>query len=1616
MTRLSWLHLSDLLMGPKGSRWLWPEYREDFERDLRALHNQTGPWDLVLISGDLTETGSQREFNLLDSALESFWTYLHGLGSAPLLLAVPGNHDLHRASLSTRTRDTLVAQRWHDNAQARSEFWNQLENELANSTPQARIEHWKKLENELANANPQARIDYWKQAANEQAHSLRTAFLSFSSWLEQWQLRHPRQRELQIRKGLLPGDFAATVVKDGVRVGIAGLNSAFLLPDANGTTVSLEIDPRQLRLAIGGPPSRWAGSHDLNILLTHHPPARLKSEHLSLIQQELASSTRGLLHLCGSQHAGESFSEAKPLPLSWVFQAPSLFGGEPGPQKQGYAIGMLEVSGSSRHVRLFPRVRKLTSPSGQAGLAGGGDLLLTLPSAQEEQPPRLAASAELRRAPEPTRAPEPARTQAPSPLPPGLRARSHLNPARETVTALAWAPSGRELVLGFDSGKLCSWALDAQEPRWTVQAHKRSLVEVRLSPDGQQIATRSALNLRLWSVEETGMSVRAMGPTTNTSVCLDWSLQGVLAASITDETIHFWEARDERQWNPKMYKAPALTTCLAWSPDGRTLAWGGDWTGRLSLIDVRMDSGLHIQERLHLQFNMGPILALAWQPGTSRLAAASADKTVRILDPVNPKQTRTLEGHTDVVVGISFSRDGRLLASWSRRGTIHLHRTDTWETMAVIGSPFESDETPKQVAFSPTENVLASIAPGGHGVSLWDIDVDALLGQREPPRTVHSVSAKVVLVGEGRSGKSCLALRLVEDRYEELDSTHAMRTWSLPLERLDPRARVPDNERREVVLWDMGGQSEYRLVHQLFFRDTAAALLVMEPARGKPARDEIEGWNQRLSAQLGASPRKLLVGSKVDNEWVPVDRPAIEQLLRQCGFEPDAYVSTSAKSGKGLSELKALLARTIDWDSVGRTSHPELFERIRQHLLRLRESGRVVITLPELERELRASHPELADPEALRTVVKQLGRQGVLADTRLADGTQALVLDIEQVERYANSLIVAARENPNRVPAVDMAAFSRALALPRIRPEERLPRDQELVVLDCVIELLLQHGLCLRHEGLLIFPSLFLLAPSEPGTGAAPVASRAYVFSGPVDNIYASLVTALALSRGFGAMRLWEDRAEFGEPGQNVSGVRKVQRAEQQARGVARLEVYFEAGTPEATRKLFLSFIDTHLHEQGVEFVEQRSVACGCGHVFQERTVNKRLADGHTDVLCPECEKRTPLTPPAREPELLKKTRVLLTDMSDQRSQSVSETKVSMKEAQTQDTQATPLRILHLSDLHVGAGADPVSLLQPLVADLTDPSDLAVNHLDYLVISGDITNRADPAEFKKALEFVSALRERFELTAERCIIVPGNHDLDWKTRVYEWHSQLEVDVKKLPAGGYKQQGEGYLVRVDEKYPERFKNFSQHFHHPLLQREYPLDPEQQCISLLSPDTRLQFLAMNSSWEVDQWFPERSHLHEGALSRGLLAAEQQLANARATGQLPADAPVLRLAVWHHPITGNEKIQRDAFMSRLQQNGVRLVLHGHVHEERADLLGYTHPSKQVHVIGAGSFGAPTHHRPESVPRLYNLLEVARDHSLVRVYTRALRRAEGAWEGWAIWPGAKRGERRTYYEVPLR
>jgi len=78
-----------------------------------------------------------------------------------------------------------------------------------------------------------------------------------------------------------------------------------------------------------------------------------------------------------------------------------------------------------------------------------------------------------------------------------------------------------------------------------------------------------------------------------------------------------------------------------------------------------------------------------------------------------------------------------------------------------------------------------------------------LLGAAPIP-TVKYTSAKIVLVGESNVGKSCLAMRLAEDRYpkeSEQGTTHGMRLWPMQPEQLSPRAAA---QKASAVTWCCG--------------------------------------------------------------------------------------------------------------------------------------------------------------------------------------------------------------------------------------------------------------------------------------------------------------------------------------------------------------------------------------------------------------------------------------------------------------------------------------------------------------------------------------------------------------------------------------------------------------------------------------------------------------------------------------------------------------------------------------------------------------------------------------------------------------------------------------------
>ncbi len=1191
------------------------------------------------------------------------------------------------------------------------------------------------------------------------------------------------------------------------------------------------------------------------------------------------------------------------------------------------------------------------------------------------------------------------------------------------IGRIAWSPDGRLLASPSADGTIRLWDAASGTCLHVLQ-EAGELVSVALDSSGEVLAVGTKYGVSLWDVAR-GRRVRKLGDSRfrsigNHAVSVAFHPRNPLLAVLSPTgTVTFWETPAGRLLQTIDLEGPSRA--IAFDPTGRTLATAGR---RLYVFERNRDG---LEWRLRVQTSPSEADFFTDFDPEGHILVFGGRDAVKLHDAQTGKPLRALEGHQNTVDCVDFSPDGRLLASKSNDDTVRLWRCDTWETVAIIPERKTKKHWWPGLAFHPQLPFLATVGSDSptsdprededeesldRVIHIWELDLAVLLAKKAP-LTITYTSAKIVLVGESNVGKSYLAHRIATGEAPTegtIHTTHGMKFWPVVPERLSTSALPPQGQRRDVIFWDMGGQDEYRLVHQLFLHDTTLALVLFDPTRGRTAFEEVEAWNRRLEKQLHERPAaKLLVGTKLDRPSELVDRIAVEQLERACGFV--GYYETSALNGRGVPELCKGIAGAIDWDELGKTSRPELFQRIRDQIEARREQGEVVLNAADLQNALSDGPTTDEETSAVEAVTDQLATQGVIARSRVSTGESVLVIQVQEIERYAGSLIIAARNNPRGVPALELGALAKPdLVLPGILTKDRLQRNHEQPVIECTVQLLLEHGICFQHEGLLVFPTLFDSPQTAPESGVRRAASLYYDFAGAIDNIYASLVAWLVLARNFGRVRLWAERAEFEVAGQGVCGLRKVARPG----GFAHVDVYFDAGTPVEVQNLFVSFVEEHLRLHGVDIREHLAVACPCGHQFEEETLRKRIARGDTDVPCPVCETRHRLAggaPEARQrsPKMAEKIWALKTEIEKRRQKSAEHAVQVLERTAEASRLDGPIRLLHLSDLHL-TGTTPIAArLQWLFDDLKHDAGLNLKRLDYVVISGDFTDRGGTEGFEKAYEFVSGLTQEFGLSAERCIFVPGNHDVKDLRGAYDWRETSDG----LKDGEWVKQGEIVLARNPEKYPLRFKPFSDGFFHKFLQKPYPTDYPLQGMAIPFWETGLQFLALNSCWQIDQFNRKRAGMHPEAVAHVLREAQRQETQARNAGELAPGGPLLRIAVWHHAVAGPEQMKDVEFIGHLQNNGVRISLHGDVHELRRELVGYWH-HKKLHIVGSGSFAAPPGDRPESTPRLYNLLEIDSNLRSARVHTRQQPRADGPWKGWNEWPRPDGGEGAVpYYDI---
>jgi len=293
-----------------------------------------------------------------------------------------------------------------------------------------------------------------------------------------------------------------------------------------------------------------------------------------------------------------------------------------------------------------------------------------------------------------------------------LRPKADMPGPEAGINSLAFAQDGRTLCSGSADGRVYFWDLTTRRALKVIQAHDEPVRTVALGPRGRILVTGSNdESVKIWDVS-TGRTTRVLeahdDPVTAAALNGDGR---ILATASDDETIKLWDLESGLEMSTlEGHDEPVYA--VAFHPGGKLLISAGE-DKNLRLWDI--SSGKEVRSQFESAAKHGDLFTVAFSPDGRVTASAIKQITrkpgrrgrarggiqetniIQLRDAVTGMDMGTLEGHLEAVVSLSFSPDGRYLASAS-----HDHSVKVWdvrERKEVFNRGYE--QRMQAISFSP---------------------------------------------------------------------------------------------------------------------------------------------------------------------------------------------------------------------------------------------------------------------------------------------------------------------------------------------------------------------------------------------------------------------------------------------------------------------------------------------------------------------------------------------------------------------------------------------------------------------------------------------------------------------------------------------------------------------------------------------------------------------------------------------------------------------------------------------------------------------------------------------------------------------------------------------------
>jgi len=160
---------------------------------------------------------------------------------------------------------------------------------------------------------------------------------------------------------------------------------------------------------------------------------------------------------------------------------------------------------------------------------------------------------------------------------------------------------------------------------------------------------------------------------------------------------------------------------------------------------------------------------------------------------------------------------------------------------------------------------------------------------------------KVVLLGEGRVGKTSLLLRYINNSFDQKQTSTFQASYQEKILNIG-------NNCVSLAIWDTAGQERFHALAPIYYRDSNAAILTFD-ITDRTSFQKVQHWIEELRKIVGKDIILMIAANKSDLEAKrQVPQHDVTEYANSVGAQ---LMGTSAKSGKGVHELFLELTKSL---------------------------------------------------------------------------------------------------------------------------------------------------------------------------------------------------------------------------------------------------------------------------------------------------------------------------------------------------------------------------------------------------------------------------------------------------------------------------------------------------------------------------------------------------------------------------------------------------------------------------------------------------------------------------------------------------------------------------------